>query len=128
MNQISSNLFSLQSFIADGLNGQKLAPAPKLVEKVSKIIVEQNQYTLQMEIIAQEKKQGKNIVTPKAVQHPDIQLPQVQVHIQVPLAKEVIITVEDIVEVIIKTPRTRLLELVLCFWARVHYYFWDENN
>ena len=125
MNQISSNLFSLQLFIANGLNGQKLAPAPEPVEKVSKIIVEQNQYTLQMEIIAQEKKQAKNIVTPKAVQHSD-QLPQVQVHIQVPLAKEVIITVEDIVEVIIKTPRT--LVLVLCFWVRVHYYFWDENN
>ena len=49
LNQISNiNLFFLQ-LIVNGLNGQKLAPAPKNVEKVSKIIVEENYPSLQME-------------------------------------------------------------------------------
>ena len=49
LNQISNiNLFFLQS-IVNGLNGQKLALAPKNVEKVSKIIVEENYPSLQME-------------------------------------------------------------------------------
>ena len=69
MNQISSiNLFFLQ-LIVNGLNGLKLAPAPKNVEKVSKIIVEESYHILQMETIASEIQQAKNIVTLKVVYH-----------------------------------------------------------
>ena len=42
----------LNQSIANGLNGQKLAPALKPVEKVSKIIVEENYHSLQMVKIA----------------------------------------------------------------------------
>ena len=68
LNQISSILFFLQS-IANGLNGQRLAPAPKNVEKVSKIIVEESYHILQMEKIASESQQAKNIATPTVVYH-----------------------------------------------------------
>ena len=68
LNQISRNLFFLQS-IANGLNGQRSAPAPKNVEKVSKIIVEESYHILQMEKIASESQQAKNIATPTVVYH-----------------------------------------------------------
>ena len=42
----------LNQSIANGLHGQKLAPALKPVEKVSKIIVEENYHSLQMVKIA----------------------------------------------------------------------------
>ena len=59
----------LNQSIANGLNGQKLAPALKPVEKVSKIIVEESYHILQMEKIASESQQAKNIATPTVVYH-----------------------------------------------------------